>query len=83
MAVTREQLVEFLEDQGLDIVEDNVADDTQLFSSNLLDSFKMVELIMLVEKACGIRVGPAELTLENFDTIESIMSFANSKGSSV
>ncbi|MCD0462062.1 hypothetical protein LOC72_21520 [Roseiconus lacunae] len=41
-----------------------------------MDSFKMVALVMKVEESCGVRVGPAQLTLENFDTIESILRFA-------
>ncbi|WP_230777216.1 acyl carrier protein [Roseiconus lacunae] len=76
MALTRKKLTEFLESEGIDLEGEGVTDTTPLFSTNLMDSFKMVALVMKVEESCGVRVGPAQLTLENFDTIESILRFA-------
>ncbi len=83
MPITREQLVDYLESEGVDVESEGVSDSTALFSSNLLDSFKMVSLIMFVEKSCGIRVGASDLTLENFDTLGSILRFADQKEAGV
>ena len=77
MSLTRSAIGDFLQVEGVDI--NAIDDDTPLFSSNLLDSFKMVELIVLIEKSCSIRVGALDLTLENFDTISRIVAFIQSK----
>lgn len=48
---------------------------TPMFSSGLLDSFAMVELVAFVEKQVNIKVRPRDLTLENFDSIERICRY--------
>jgi len=50
-------------------------DDTPLFSSGLLDSFHLVEMISLLEKASGRKIKPGEINLENLDTPGSIAGF--------
>jgi acyl carrier protein len=74
--LTRERLVQyFQEQQGIHPSE--LGDEAALFSSGLLDSFSMVDLIVFVEDAAGIKVRPAEVTLENFDSIGRILAYAN------
>ena len=52
-----ESLKSYLGDRmGLDTA--SLADETPLFSSNLLDSFSMVDLIMFIEKESGVRLNP-------------------------
>jgi acyl carrier protein len=77
MTLTHSAIKGFLQDEGVDI--DDLDESTPLFSSNLLDSFKMVDLILLIEKAYGFRIGAADLTLENFDSISRIEAFIKSK----
>lgn len=48
---------------------------TALFSSGLLDSFAMVDLVSFIEKSAGIRFRAKELTLENFDSIDGMTAF--------
>jgi acyl carrier protein len=50
-------------------------DETALFSSGLLDSFHLVELIAVLEKASGRRIKPGEINLENLDTPARIARF--------
>lgn len=49
---------------------------TPLFSSGLLDSFAMVDLVSFLEKETGSRFRTMDLTLENFDTIDRMLSLA-------
>ena len=49
--------------------------DLPLFSSGRLDSISMVALVEFLEEETGIEVDADELTLENYDTIDSILSF--------
>lgn len=53
-------------------------DDTPLFSSGLLDSFHLVEMISVLEKSSGRKIKPGEINLENLDTPGSIAGFLTS-----
>ncbi len=50
--------------------------DTPLFSGGALDSLLLLELIAFVETSCGFRVSWNEVTLDNLDTVERILTFA-------
>lgn len=52
-------------------------DDTKLFSEGLLDSLSVMELVSFVESETGCVIAPTEIVLENFDTIERIVSFVD------
>lgn len=51
-------------------------DDTTLFSSGLIDSLSVMELVSFVERTIGEMVPLAEITLENFDSVNRIVRFA-------
>ena len=54
--------------------------ETPLFTSNLLDSLSLVDLIVFVEsKLDGARIDPDDVSLENFDSVELIMRYAEAK----
>ena len=73
MQITAEMLVEFLKD-GMNI-DQPVEPDTELFSTGLLDSVELVSLIAFVEQNAMINVRPAEVTLDNFDTVARIIDY--------
>lgn len=50
-----------------------------LFSSGVLDSVAMLQLIAFVEEEAGIRVRPEDVTLDNFDSAVRIARFAESQ----
>lgn len=53
--------------------------DTPLFSSGALDSVAMLSLIALVEESAGIAIHAEDVTLDNFDSVERIVRFAESR----
>jgi acyl carrier protein len=57
-------------------VKGPVDGDTELFSRGLIDSLNVVELVTFVEEALGCAIPPADITLENFDSINRIVRFA-------
>jgi acyl carrier protein len=74
MSFDRQILATFLEDEmSLDLSE--VSDDDALFSTGLLDSFGMVELMTFIETSASIRLDPGDVTLENLDSVNRILSF--------
>ena len=76
MALTRESLIDYLHTkQGIDPSQIE-SDDTELFSSGLLDSFSMVDLIMFIETEGGFKLNPTDVNLENLDSVGRILAFA-------
>lgn len=49
---------------------------TKLFSSGLIDSLSVMDLVGVVESALGQVIPPADITLENFDSIERIIAYS-------
>jgi acyl carrier protein len=52
-----------------------VNDDTALFSSGLMDSLTVFDLVTFVESLVKHRVPPTAVTLANFDSIDRIVAF--------
>jgi len=50
-------------------------DDTGLFSSGLIDSLSVMDLVSFVEEQLGCAIPPAEITLDNFDSVNRIVRF--------
>ena len=57
----------------------NLRDDTPLRTSGVLDSVATLRLVSYIEERFGIEVEAHEAGVENFDSIQSIVSFINSK----
>ena len=74
--LTRSQILDFMQ-QHLQLDTSQVADDTLLFSSSLLDSLAMVEVIAFVEKTATVRFEPQDVTLDNLDSVSRILSFVS------
>ncbi len=52
---------------------------TLLFSSGMVDSFAMVNLIVFVEKSSGIKIKATDVNLDNLDSIDRILRFVASR----
>ena len=50
-----------------------------LFSSGIVDSFAPITLLTFLESPWGFRIGPLEVNLDNFDSVERILQFAERK----
>jgi acyl carrier protein len=60
----------------------NLRDDTPLRTSGILDSVATLRLVSFVEERYGIEVEAHEAGVENFDRIDAIAAFVQSKGGS-
>lgn len=74
--ITRDDIVGFLR-QELSI-ETPLEADTELFSGGLLDSVSLVNLIGFIEGKARVTVHAADVTLENFDSIQRILDYVDS-----
>jgi acyl carrier protein len=61
----------------------NLQDDTPLRTSGILDSVATLKVVSFVEEHYGIEVEAHEAGVENFDTINSIVAFVQSKRQAV
>ena len=55
---------------------------TPLLSSGFINSFRVTKLLLLLEKHYQIEIDPAEIGVDNFDTIEQIHRFIEHKKNS-
>lgn len=77
MTLKLERLIDYLQDErGLDEIEA----DTPLFSSGLLDSFALAELILFIEDQAGLRIPASDVSFENLDSPERITTYILSRG---
>jgi acyl carrier protein len=75
--VTTEDLRDFLKADLTDMdVAEPLGDDDPLFSSGLLDSVAMMNLITFIEEKSGSDVRASDVTLDNFDTLARIVGYA-------
>ncbi len=75
----KEKILEFLYDESL---KDEFADldhDDSLLELGIIDSVKMMEMISFLEENFGIEVDDEELMPENFDSLNAIVAFIESK----
>jgi len=77
MALTEQQLIAFLKDTLQ--LEEQIEADTELFSTGLLDSVAMMNMIAFVEETTRSEIHPADVTLENFDTVGRIVNLISSR----
>ena len=79
MALTQEALLRHLVDEyGLE--DDDVQAGTLLFSTGLLDSFTLVEVVQHLESQSGLKIRPIDFTLDNLDSVERMMAFLATRG---
>lgn len=53
----------------------DLAPDTLLFGSGIIDSLNLLELVAFVEQRCAIHVSAGDLTLDNWNTLRSIEAY--------
>ena len=75
MAELREKLREFICEKTW-VEQDELQDDAPLFSSGIIDSLDLLDLVVLVESEINTKVTPGQLTLDNFDSIDKIIGFS-------
>lgn len=78
VSTIKQQIINYIVDTyGID--PSDFDDNTSLFSSGILDSFNMVELVSFVEETAGIRFGVLDLNLDNLDDVGRILRYVNSR----
>lgn len=77
---TRQQLRSFILENFLDGANaEQLADDTSLERSHIVDSARMMELILFVEETFGFEVDNEEALPENFDSVNNLVGYVSRK----
>ena len=58
---------------------DLLTDQTPLLEGWFIDSMAIVTLVVFLEKQFGIKMGPADITAENFSTVDALSTFITAK----
>ena len=74
MVLNEQKIMEFLEEE-LDVEVDELNGDTELFSSELIDSFSMVSLMAFLEDSEGIQMSSMDVNLNNLDTVNRMLAY--------
>jgi acyl carrier protein len=72
------QLIHKIEEFSGARLEGFTAED-KFFSTGLVDSMTIVEIITFVEEYWNIRVDPTDLSVDNFDSINAMTAFVRRK----
>ncbi len=78
MEFSKQNLLDYLSGP-LNVDIGGLDENSLLFSSGLVDSFSMIDLITYLESTVSIRIEPADITLDNFDTLGRILEFLSSR----
>ena len=78
MSLDRDQLIAFFADT-FQLDRRILSEEIPLFSSALLDSASLVNLVAFLEEKTGLVVEADDVTLDNFDTISAILSFCEAR----
>lgn len=58
---------------------DDIDLDEDLLGNGLVDSLGMIKLVLFLEKEFNVHIGPEDMTVENFNTIQSISKYLSNK----
>lgn len=78
MDIIRTALLTYLAD-NFDVDREDIEDDTPLFSSSLLDSFGMIDLVTFIKAEAAVKFGALDMHLDNLDSVSQILAFVAAK----
>lgn len=73
MCTINSRIRKFLE-QDDEVEIDKISDTDTLFTSGLIDSYSLIELLSFMESEFGYVVDFEQLTIDDFDTIEALVN---------
>jgi acyl carrier protein len=80
MPVTEQEIRKFIVDNFLFGRDDGkLKSDTSFLDSGIIDSTGVMELVMFVERTCGIKIEDHDLDPANLDSISRLVKFIERK----
>lgn len=69
-----QELITFIRDE-VAVMDGDVATDTDLLLSGLVDSLGVIRITQWIEDELEVDVPPGDVTLENFQTVDRIVEY--------
>ncbi len=69
-----QELITFIRDE-VAVMDGDVASDTDLLLSGLVDSLGVIRITQWIEDELEVDVPPGDVTLENFQTVDRIVEY--------
>lgn len=82
MEHTLETLKQIIHEINPAFSKENLSLHDNLFTSGVLDSLTVVQLIVAIEKKFGIKISSKDINYQSFTTMDSILNLVVSKKSS-
>ncbi len=79
MNTIKENVKKFICDNLLGVDTSELNDTDSLFKEKRLDSLSLGELLTFVEKSFKFKIAPLEITFENFDSIDLLSNYIQTK----
>ena len=70
-----DELTAFVADEVVPDDDEEITGDTDLLGTGLVDSLGVILIVNWIEATLGRRINPADVVLENFRTIDQILSY--------
>ena len=77
---TAEQMISYIKEEVLRDRHVDIAMDTPLVSSGLIDSFALIEVLLQLEKVTRRRVAPGRVSPRDMDTVRLMLQTAERVG---
>lgn len=77
----KDQIRKYLQEHRATEGATKFSDSESLLEAGVIDSMTMLDLINHVEKTYGIKVDEDDMTPENFDTVDAIVTYIQKKQS--
>lgn len=61
--------------ENYDIDIEDIDNEMPLFSSNIVDSFGMLDIVAFVEQEAKVKFGVLDMHLDNLDSVDRILAF--------
>jgi acyl carrier protein len=71
------QILELINTRAATLGVDPPRSGDDLFSTGILDSFALLDLVMLVESECGIRIPDRDVVATNFRSMDMIENYVS------
>lgn len=79
MILVNTEIRTILKQNGGQAATSEFSDDESLLEAGIIDSFSMVDLISQLEKTYDIKIDEDDMMPENFDSVNAIAEFVQSK----
>ena len=71
----KEKIIAFLKEEISNELLDDIDVNEDLLGSGIVDSLGMMQLVVFLEKEFQKKIGPEDMTVENFKTVQSITDY--------